>query len=116
LVVASGWQKAAEDYLINLFRPIWNSEIGLVFGIGKHGDAAETRVNKRSPWDTLHPGRIWAANTTADQKPVSKIRAELTQHFADLKPYKNLQDIFSRFMAEMHQLPTISSSGDASDP
>jgi len=115
LVVASGWQKAAEDYLISLFRPIWNSEVGLVFGIGKHGDAFATRGNKRSPWDTLHPGRTWAANTTADQKSVSKIDEELAKHFAESRPYKNLQDIFSRFMAEMHQLPTIAGSDDASD-
>src|SRR5262249_46995737 len=26
LVVQTGWETAAEDYLIHLFRPIWNSE------------------------------------------------------------------------------------------
>lgn len=112
LVVASGWQNAAEEYLINLFRPIWNSEVKLVFGIGKHGDAAKTRVNKRSPWDTLHPGRVWAAGILADQKPVAQIEAELAKHFSDAKPYKNLKDIFSRFMFEMRQLPTVPKSGD----
>lgn len=112
LVVASGWQNAAEEYLINLFQPIWNSEVKLVFGIGKHGDAATTRVNKRSPWDTLHPGRKWATGTLADQKPVAQIEMELKKHFSDAKPYKNLEDIFSRFMSEMRQLPTIAKSGD----
>jgi hypothetical protein len=29
LVVQSGWETAAEDYLIQLFRPIWNSEVNI---------------------------------------------------------------------------------------
>ena len=115
LVVASGWQKAAEEYLIRLFRPIWNNEINLVFGIGKHGDAAETRGNKRSPWDTLHPGRAWAADgRLKDQKSVAQIEKELAIHFSGASPYKSQQDIFARFMAEMRQLPTISKAGDKS--
>lgn len=28
--------------------------------MSKHGDAASTRRNKRSPWDVVHPGREWA--------------------------------------------------------
>jgi hypothetical protein len=105
LVVATGWQRAAEEYLIHLFQPIWNSEVKLIFGIGKHGDAAETRGNKRSPWDTLHPGRRWAGSVRlTDQKPKSQIRKELRQHFASRSPYSNLKEIFSRFMREMHQL------------
>lgn len=28
--------------------------------MSKHGDAAKTRANKRSPWDVVHPGRLWA--------------------------------------------------------
>lgn len=114
LVIASGWQNAAEEYLIKLFRPIWNSEVNLVFGLGKHGDAATTRVNRRSPWDTLHPGRKWAAGTLEDQKPIAQIKSELTKHFSDAKPYKNLKDIFSRFMYEMRQLPSVTKSGDQS--
>ncbi len=114
LVVASGYQNAAEEYLINLFQPIWNNEVKLAFGIGKHGDAPTTRVNKRSPWDTLHPGRPWAAGTLADQKPIAQIEAELTKHFSDAKPYKNQKDIFTRFMSEMRQLPAAQKSGDKS--
>jgi hypothetical protein len=56
LVVQSGWETAAEDYMIHLFRPIWNSETSILYGLGKHGDDATTRANKRSPWDTLHQG------------------------------------------------------------
>ena len=28
--------------------------------MSKHGDSAKTRANKRSPWDVVHPGRLWA--------------------------------------------------------
>jgi hypothetical protein len=40
LVVQSGWETAAEDYLIHLFRPIWNSEVDILYGLGKHGGHA----------------------------------------------------------------------------
>ena len=41
--------------------------------MSKHGDAASTRRNKRSPWDVVHPGRVWALdaqlqnNATAEE-------------------------------------------------
>lgn len=82
LMVQSGWQGAAEDYLISFFQPIWNNEVNLVYGIGKHGDAATTRGNRRSPWDTLHPGRKWAgADIVQDAKTNTQIAAELADHF-----------------------------------
>lgn len=113
LVVASGWQKAAEEYLINLFRPVWNKEVRLVFGIGKHGDAADTRGNKRSPWDTLHSGRKWAGDERIiNQKSEEQIQKQLSDHFKKVKPYKNQADIFARFMLDMRQMPTVSSSND----
>jgi hypothetical protein len=60
LVVKSAWQNTAETYLIQRFLPIWNNEVGICYGFGKHGDDPKTRANTRSPWDTLHPGRKWA--------------------------------------------------------
>jgi hypothetical protein len=57
LVVKSAWQNTAETYLIENFKPVWNNEVGICYGFGKHGDSSETRKNARSPWDTLHPGR-----------------------------------------------------------
>ena len=91
LVTASGWQIAAEAHLISPFRPIWNKETSVVQGIGKHGDAAETRANERSRWDTLHPGRQWA--THVGNKPnrlsVVEIKALVQKHF-ELCPPKHL--------------------------
>jgi hypothetical protein len=90
LVVKSAWQETAEDYLIALFKPIWNNEMRICYGFGKHGDAAKTRANRRSLWDTLHPGRKWAA--TADNVPsdksVEQILSEIAAHFAKNPPVR----------------------------
>jgi Eco29kI restriction endonuclease len=103
LVVQSGWETAAEDYLIHLFRPIWNSETNILYGLGKHGDSAATRANKRSPWDTLHPGRTWAAATTLDAKSIGQINVELAKHFAEHSAFSNLGSVLRSFIEELRQ-------------
>ena len=67
LVVQSGYESAAENYLIHLFRPIWNNETKICRGFGKHGDDPKTRRNQRSPRVTLHPGREWAHRAASMQ-------------------------------------------------
>lgn len=79
--IQSGMQAAVEEFMIRLFKPIWNKETNLCFGIGKHGDSATTRTNKRSPWDTMHPGRKWAADTADDQRKRSDIESAILKHF-----------------------------------
>lgn len=79
--IQTGMQAAVEDFMIRLFRPIWNKEIKICYGIGKHGDSAKTRANKRSPWDTMHPGRKWAAATKSDQMNRVEIEAKIATHF-----------------------------------
>ncbi len=83
LVVRSAWVETAEDLLIACFKPVWNSEMKVCFGFGKHGDSSETRKNKRSPWDTIHPGRIWATEegNTPNKKSVADICAAIAGHF-----------------------------------
>lgn len=104
LIVQSGFQKSAEDYLINFFKPLWNSETKICFGLGKHGDSHETRDNKRSPWDTMHPGRPWADKSTKDQKSPEQIITEIDQHLVLHPPYVDIHQLFDRFMEEMRQL------------
>jgi hypothetical protein len=106
LIVQTGFQKAAEDYLIKLFEPIWNSETKICFGLGKHGDSSTTRVNKRSPWDTMHPGRAWADDTLEDQKPIGKIIGDIAAHLTKSPPYTNRQAILDHFFDDMRQLST----------
>jgi len=105
LTVASGWETAAEDYLIHLFRPIWNSETKILYGLGKHGDSAETRSNKRSPWDTIHPGRKWAANPQLqDAKNLEQIINELNVHFKRYPVFHSLDDVLNSFIDELRQI------------
>jgi hypothetical protein len=103
LVVATGWQKSAEDYLISVFRPIWNSEVNICFGIGKHGDSALTRKNKRSPWDTMHPGRAWANATEGDQWSRPEIVAKIQAHFSKSPPFESREAIVLRLLEDMRQ-------------
>jgi hypothetical protein len=103
LVVQSGWETAAEDYLIHLFKPIWNSETKILYGLGKHGDSATTRANKRSPWDTIHPARHWAAETAEDAKTPSQIAEELEKHFETTPVYRTIDDVLHDFVQELRQ-------------
>jgi Eco29kI restriction endonuclease len=103
LVVQSGWETAAEDYLIRLFRPIWNKETKILYGLGKHGDSAETRTNKRSPWDTLHPARVWAAPTVEDARSPGEIHEDLRQHFVGARVFANMSEVLGEFLDGLRQ-------------
>jgi hypothetical protein len=104
LIVQTGYQRAAEEYLINFFKPIWNNEMRICFGLGKHGDSATTRANKRSPWDTLHPGRAWAASLIEDQKSEDQIRLEIAEHLQRVPPHTTLEKILADFLSDLGQL------------
>ena len=106
LVVQSGWQGAAEDYLIHLFQPVWNSETDICYGLGKHGDDPRTRANKRSPWDTLHPGRDWAWRdpNMVDARPRDQILADLGEHFSTGTIARDLNQVLKGFIDELRQL------------
>ncbi len=103
LVVQSGSEKSAEDYLISLFQPIWNNEVDILHGLGKHGDSHLTRANKRSPWDTLHPGRKWAAGTTEDARTLAQIEQAVAEHFAKVRPYRDFGDVLRVFLEGLRQ-------------
>jgi hypothetical protein len=106
LVVQTGWQNSAESYLINLFKPIWNNEMGISYGFGKHGDAPETRANLRSPWDTLHPGRDWAHRdpNMKDARAPEQITESIAQHLTQHAPLTTIDEILRRFLEEMRTL------------
>lgn len=57
LVVEPVWIPLIESLSIENFRPAWN---GLLDGFGHHDQGVTRRDQKRSFWDTLHPGRPWA--------------------------------------------------------
>lgn len=79
--IQTGMQAAVEEFMIRLFSPIWNKEIGVCRGFGKHGDSPDMRKHKRSPWDTMHSGRGWADKTAGDQSERPAIVARIARHF-----------------------------------
>ena len=64
LVVVPVWINPAERFLLEHFRPIWNTVID---GFGNH-DPGKGRRNMRRPrWDIVHPGRLWATKLKAEE-------------------------------------------------
>ncbi len=57
LVVVPVWIELAERFLIEHYRPVWNTVID---GFGNHDPGAGRKDMKRPRWDILHPGRGWA--------------------------------------------------------
>lgn len=82
LVLASAYAGAVERNIINHYLPVWNKEAKVCIGFGKHGDAADTRANTRSDWDTIHPGRPWATRdgNVPNRLPTSEIQARILSH------------------------------------
>lgn len=72
LVCATNAQLVAERHLIRMFWPVWNSDTKACWGMSKHGDAATTRRNKRSPWDVVHPGRVWALDAQLENNATAE--------------------------------------------
>ncbi|MFQ3633398.1 Eco29kI family restriction endonuclease [Roseiflexus sp.] len=76
LVVDDIWIALAESLLIEMFAPVWNTTLS---GFGSH-DPGKGRYNQqRSPWDTLHPGRIWAARLQPNMRSEAQIDYSVRQ-------------------------------------
>lgn len=104
LVCATNAQLVAENHLINIFKPIWNNETSICWGISKHGDAAETRSNKRSPWDVMHPGRKWAMNEILEDKLSTETIVErIDAHLEVKKPYRKRERVVRELLTTFVQ-------------
>lgn len=82
LVTQPVWVPLGEAALIARYRPLWNVVID---GFGNNDPGGRRRLQYRSVWDHLHPGRGWAAqqaeNPGFNIKEVSaKVSAHLQQH------------------------------------
>jgi hypothetical protein len=88
LVLASAYSAAVEAALIRHWQPVWNKEMRVCIGFGKHGDAAETRANTRSDWDTLHPGRLWATRegNFSNRRSPEQIESDIIAHLEHYPP------------------------------
>jgi Eco29kI restriction endonuclease len=57
LVVDDIWIPLGENMLIERFKPLWNRAID---GFGNKDPGKRRATQYRSPWDVLHPGRMFA--------------------------------------------------------
>ena len=75
LVVDDIWIPLAESLLIQRFRPVWNSVLD---GFGNHTQGSGRDNQRKSPWDSIHPGRPWAShlrpNATDTQQIINQIQ------------------------------------------
>jgi hypothetical protein len=120
LVCATNAQLVAERHLIDVFKPAWNSETKICFGISKHGDNSETRRNKKSPWDVLHPGRDWAMSSPVrDGMTAETVTAKLAEHFIAHVPHRDLEGVIENMLDSFRQIaratPEISEAAAETD-
>lgn len=59
LVLDPVWIGLTEQVLISTYRPIWNVAVD---GFGNNDPGRGRHNQRRSQWDTLHPGRPWAVH------------------------------------------------------
>ncbi len=120
LVCATNAQLVAERHLIDMFKPAWNSETKICFGISKHGDSSETRRNKKSPWDVLHPGRDWAMSSPVrDGMTPDTVTAKLAEHFIAHVPHRDLEGVIENMLDTFRQIaratPEVSEAAAETD-
>jgi len=81
LVTEDIWIPLAESLLIEKLGPVWNK---VVDGFGNH-DPGKGRYNQqRSPWDVLHPGRLWAERCRPCNKSQEEILRAVKAHMKPL--------------------------------
>ena len=79
LVVDDIFISLTESMLIETYRPVWNL---ILDGFGNH-DPGGGRYNQQcSFWDTVHPGREWAAKCKPNKKSATELLKRMKEFFA----------------------------------
>ena len=89
LVVDDVWIPLAETLLITRFSPLWNL---LIRGFGNHDPGGGRHAGKRPIWDTLHPGRAWAAKCQPRDQTAKDIARQAKTH---LRSRPDLASLFT---------------------
>ncbi|MCY3877550.1 MAG: Eco29kI family restriction endonuclease [Rhodobacteraceae bacterium] len=77
LILDPVWIGLTEQVLISEYRPIWNS---IVTGFGNNDPGSGRYNQRRSLWDTLHPGREWAMRLQGSNQTVADILENIKWH------------------------------------
>jgi hypothetical protein len=81
LLVDDVWIPLGESMLIAIFKPVWNI---CVDGFGHHHQGQHRRTQKKSAWDTVHPGRPWAGEVIGkNARTVEQIISDITAVLSD---------------------------------
>lgn len=82
LVVDDIWIPLGESLLIAKFAPLWNQ---VLEGFGNHDPGSGRYKQKRSLWDTLHPGRSWALKCKVRQENQEQIIGKVRTYLAVMR-------------------------------
>lgn len=77
LVVDEVWIRLAESLLLDSYKPLWNVVLD---GFGNHDPGAGRHRGRRPNWDTLHPGRAWAARLQPSALTLDQITSRIADH------------------------------------
>ena len=77
LVLDPVWVGLTEQVLIAQYQPVWNV---VVEGFGNHDPGGGRRNQRRSRWDTLHPGREWAFSLRDRDETAADVIAAIEAH------------------------------------
>ena len=72
LVCMPLWVPLAEAMAIRGYRPLWNSRVQ---GFGIHAPGRGRTGQRQSEWDTLHPGRQFAATLPPNERGAAELAA-----------------------------------------
>ena len=77
LVVDDIWIPLGESLLIEMYAPLWNR---VVDGFGNHDPGSGRYNQRRSAWDSLHRGRLWAERLPASSVSKERIMKRIDDH------------------------------------
>lgn len=94
LIIDPVWVPLGESLLIGLFEPVWNV---VVTGFGNNPVGVGRAAQRRSAWDTLHPGRQWSSQLPAGSTAQAReTRDRIREHIAAvLRRYRAMLQRFS---------------------
>ena len=75
LVIEDIWIPLGESLLIEMFAPLWNTTLD---GFGINDPGGGRRDQRRSGWDTIHPGRSWAELHPPNDRTVEELSVIVT--------------------------------------
>jgi hypothetical protein len=96
LIVEDIWIPLGENILIERFQPVWNRAID---GFGNKDPGRRRATQYRSPWDVLHPGRIFAQKL-ANSPMTQEFLVERVDDYFSGRPVKSLPKAVERQLAE----------------